>query len=461
MGANAELLNAAYHTHVVYMKPAFPPPDEEEMKRIQDARKAIINESNWKEHLGDERYYQAYVAFFSRVLLSRANGISSVLEDYVFSKDANVVPASNGSRPMMLSRFLAGFLHPLIHAGYGSEFGLPGLIAEGIAEATAQRTEADPLFPAELFETSPGGLTSRFSAFMLSSVPAAKEIHALTVLARVAKDDTFAPSNVKLPVPSGEDENSVDRVVRIGGQKLVEYTGAWMKSVTPDKDVLRKKFEEVVWMNAIAYGVGGYAGRNQGEDENKEFNGDFFYMHLVTSSLMTISLLNTLSPASASLLLRTYFIFSLVLYVARGRPPLPIADFYAATTTAPSPPSSPTLKPADETLPPSETPNPWLPILQTTLVHPNEHLCKAQRALYHYAETLGGTPAGHFTGIVKGLDGAEKLDGSLFVRIAGLTANRLGWMREGQTKRTWDNGGFFETTEKERVQAVQGMYYGA
>ena len=55
MGANAELLNAAYHTHVVYQKPAFPPPDEEEMKRIQEARKAIINESNWKEHLGDER----------------------------------------------------------------------------------------------------------------------------------------------------------------------------------------------------------------------------------------------------------------------------------------------------------------------------------------------------------------------------------------------------------------------
>ena len=31
----------------------------------------------------------------------------------------------------MLSRFLAGVLHPLIHVGYGAEFGLLGMFAEG------------------------------------------------------------------------------------------------------------------------------------------------------------------------------------------------------------------------------------------------------------------------------------------------------------------------------------------
>ena len=103
MGGNAELINAVYQTHVTYQKPAFPPPDEEEMKRIQAARKAVIDGSNWKEHLGDERYsrvnfdlsvhsnslcryYQAYVSFFTKLLLSKSNSINSVLEDYVFSK---------------------------------------------------------------------------------------------------------------------------------------------------------------------------------------------------------------------------------------------------------------------------------------------------------------------------------------------------------------------------------------
>ena len=111
---------------------------------------------------------------------------------------------------------------------------------------------------------------------MLSPTPTIENVHALTVLARVSKDDAFAPGSVKLPVPAGEDENSVNRVVRIGGKKLAEYADGWMKSVSADKDSLRNKFEEVAWMNAVIYGVGGYAGRHQGEDEKEEFNGDFF-----------------------------------------------------------------------------------------------------------------------------------------------------------------------------------------
>lgn len=70
--------------------------------------------------------------FFSAQLLSRGpKAIQSVLEDYVFSKDANLVPNKQGKNPLMLSRFMAGFIHPLIHAGYGAEFSLPGLISEG------------------------------------------------------------------------------------------------------------------------------------------------------------------------------------------------------------------------------------------------------------------------------------------------------------------------------------------
>jgi hypothetical protein len=30
------------------------------------------------------------------------------------------------------------------------------------------------------------------------------------------------------------------------------------------------------------------------------------------------------------------------------------------------------------------------------------------------------------------------------VRVAKLTADRLGWMREGQEKREWDYAGYFE-----------------
>lgn len=127
-----------------------------------------------------------------------------------------------------------------------------------------------------MFESSPDGLTSKLSSFVLSSVQTPHDIHALTVLGRVAKDDTFLPANMCLPVPDDENERSVNRVVRIAGEKIAEHAEAWMKSVVPDKNVLKKKFEEVAWMNAVIYGVGGYAGRNCCADEHKEFNGDFF-----------------------------------------------------------------------------------------------------------------------------------------------------------------------------------------
>ena len=97
---------------------------------------------------------------------------------------------------------------------------------------------------------------------------------------------------------------------------------------------------------------------------------------------------------------------------------------------------------APNTLAPAHTPNPWLPLVQSTLVHPDEHLCKLQRALLHYGEVFGGAPRGAFAGLAE-LEGAEVLDGSLFVRVAGLTADRLGWMREGQEKGSWDFDAFY------------------
>ena len=75
------------------------------------------------------RYYQAYVAFFTRLLLEERKPVQAVLEAYVFARDANV--GAHGARPLMASRFCGGFLHPLIHVGYGAEFGLPGMLVEG------------------------------------------------------------------------------------------------------------------------------------------------------------------------------------------------------------------------------------------------------------------------------------------------------------------------------------------
>lgn len=61
MGAPASLLNAAYHSHVVYQKPAFPPPETDEEQKAREAvAKVVIDDTNWKDYLGDERCIRYY-----------------------------------------------------------------------------------------------------------------------------------------------------------------------------------------------------------------------------------------------------------------------------------------------------------------------------------------------------------------------------------------------------------------
>ncbi|KAI0337856.1 hypothetical protein BDW22DRAFT_1464375 [Trametopsis cervina] len=438
MGANSQLLEAAYGTHVAYQRPAFPPP---EAKAIS----AVIDDSNWKDFLGDERYYQAYVTFISTKLIEERQDVQHIFEKYVFSKDANIVPGAGAKPPMMLSRFLAGLLHPLIHAGYGAEFSLPGLVSEGIAQAATHTPEAIDILPAKLFESDGlGNLTAKLASASISSGSKQFAPHALSILGRVSKDPAFNPKALGLPVPRDHPEQLTDLVVRVAGAELASYIEEWAQDLSGEVGpaVLKAKCEELAWLNTVVFGVGGWAGRAQSTDANKEFNADFLLMHLVTSSLLLPSLVNTLTPSSASLLLRAYFSISIIVYIARGRPLLPISAFYAGTTPTPSAPG-PAPQSTANTLPPQNSPNPWAQIVQTTLVHPNEHLCKLQRALLHFAEQYGGTAPSRFAD-AEALPGAQELDGTLFVRVAKLTADRLGWMREGQPSREWDFVGFYQ-----------------
>ena len=81
---------------------------------------------------GFNSYYSGYLAFFTDALLK--NGATATIEKYIFSQAANFDPAKVGdgqTQPEFLNRFVGGLLHPMIHVGYGLEFGLLGTLAEG------------------------------------------------------------------------------------------------------------------------------------------------------------------------------------------------------------------------------------------------------------------------------------------------------------------------------------------
>ena len=170
-----------------------------------------------------------------------------------------------------------------------------------------------------------------------------------------------------------------------------------------------------------------------------------FRLHLATSALFLPSIIAVLTPRSQRTLLRAFLAYAIAWWVERARPEINIKLFYEKTTAFPAPPKL-AKRDTEGWFAPEGVPagcaNPWLNILDTALVHPNEHLPKIIRSLAYFAERYGHRPRGYFAN--SGLDGAEELDGTVFVRIAGLTLDRVQWAGEGPPFRHWDRHGFFE-----------------
>ena len=79
----------------------------------------------FKTYLGNEKYYHDFLVFFQREIESK--GWQDVLTEYVFAGDERADD--------LLARMYGGFLHPIIHLGFGVEFEQPAIIAEALAQA--------------------------------------------------------------------------------------------------------------------------------------------------------------------------------------------------------------------------------------------------------------------------------------------------------------------------------------
>ncbi|KXN91320.1 Oxidoreductase AflY [Leucoagaricus sp. SymC.cos] len=492
LGADPAVITAAYELDCKEQRPAFESPEP-------------ITNSNFEEHLGDARFYDAYINFFGQY--TRKHGIDKTLETFMFSKECN------SRNTEMLSRFLSGLLHPLIHAGYGAEFSLPGMLVEG--KRTASRKPAyihrtyPGSFPKFFFDTiysikggipssAPGLLSSvtrevgQVAAHLEADAVSANggaDVHALTILARVAADS-------RLTLPKDLDELMiVQNVIADHAEIIRDYAMQWSIDLKRPGEINRK-VEEISWMNATIFGIAGWTWSQQVEHcKEGGFNADFFFLHLVTSAAFIPSLLARISHSPHSqILLRSYLAVSLSWYITRARPKLDVRGFFTSSTATAYPLPINTLPtPHQDALPGQDkvetrVPDPWLPIVQTTVVHPDSHLPKAIRALASWASSFGSTPAGTFSGpqstgvgiadtalgigtnlpsakrntIVTELPGAEYLDGSLFICTAGLTIARMGRVGQGEVAGDfWDFGGFFEDPKltEEAVRRVKARIF--
>jgi hypothetical protein len=173
----------------------------------------------------------------------------------------------------------------------------------------------------------------------------------------------------------------------------------------------------------------------------------------VTSSLFLPSLASAVQPTSQLALLHAYFAATLSEYVGRGRPAIDLESFYHNTTTDIRSPehTEPITVETFGAQGVKTVPNPWLALIQSVIGHTDEHAPKLLRALAQYARLYSHRQAGSFSQLLEDADeklpGLELLDSTLFVRVAGLTMNRMGWLREGQPGGDWDRTGFFSVQE--------------
>lgn len=231
-------------------------------------------------------------------------------------------------------------------------------------------------------------------------------------------------------------------------EEIRKLCATWWGNETESSDMqasnLDAKIEELFWTTTLFLCGTGKRGR--------EPRLDFILMHALNATLFLPSLLKIVPSGASKVRLLSAFLSVMVMYVlARGRPRID-AGLVMSYTAVPRPPGGSTekLEPSAGAVgDPNETYNPWLTICASVVHAPDAHTVKAIRALYYAAQHYGHEKArdglsGCFVDEAQQKEtllGILELDGTLFVRAAGVVMDTLGWVSHGDEPGRWDFSG--------------------
>ncbi|KAF2165940.1 hypothetical protein M409DRAFT_23671 [Zasmidium cellare ATCC 36951] len=245
----------------------------------------LADVETFMEYMGDDKYYKAYLDFFSQEITSTS--WQEVLQKYLFARDKRA--------DTMLVRLFDSFLHPLIHVGFGVEFEQPAIIAEALAQtACHQEWIQELLLPAEAL--SRAGCASKNVAELLDAVGA---------------DDLI------LQAPHWNDHDKIhEGILDRAGDRMVHYLA--QVQVKPE-DLLARTAEMI---NAAAYLTAG------AQRSGKDVKFDFYLLHCLTSAMFFTNFLEQswLSDTNKARLLEWKIRMDLVMYASRKSPALHITS---------------------------------------------------------------------------------------------------------------------------------------
>lgn len=317
----------------------------------------------------------------------------------------------------MLARLIGGAVHPLIHIGYGLEFNLDGIVAEGLAMTSITEGNYSVLF--EHSQRGVGQPSGNLSLF--------------DVLQEMANDQGLDPGKA---VKFGADSKIGD-VLRSKHtvQKIAHYADQW-KLTENDGQSWEERFEELAWFVMLLLGATTRPGF--------KLRHNFFLMHAHNGLLFLPVILPELTPAERLTLLDAFFRLTLVMWISNGRPRFYINDRLMAGSDMVKSDGS---DDHDGTSAITSDPT-WAHVLNFTSTHLDEvswveshrrltniiltdfppghgipqHYVKATRTLAWFSNKYAHRKKGSFSSSSsKGtnlFDGIESLDGTAFLRTA-------------------------------------------
>ncbi|KZT73831.1 hypothetical protein DAEQUDRAFT_356373 [Daedalea quercina L-15889] len=426
LGAPSKLLQAIYDQE----RSGLSPIDlADRSKGLVEKQEVAISSQDWTDYLGQEKYYANYLAFFIDEITQ--HGAGEVLERYLFSRDANETGA------LVLLRFIGGAVHPIIQTGYGVEFGSDAMVAQGLAQTAVHKPFVPEIFDFNTPKPQPikkapreasSGHRQPYRGQSLLAI--LREVYDSKVMEPVLPYDPDKPLRVRIQ-DALQTPGRIDEIRRLAAQ--------WQVDVGRGQAALDEKVEELLWATTLLLAGTGKWGRAP--------RLDFFLMHMLNMSVFLPSLLSAIPTAESKAALLHAIVPVLLMYLTiRGRPRIdaPLLMSYSAT---PRPPEK------EKDLEPHSTAigdghdsammNPWPDIIASVLHAPDPHTLKAIRSLYYAAQQYGTTPPGGAIGAFdvesrETHEGMAEVDGTIFVRAAGVVMDTLGWVAHGQPAGKWD-----------------------
>lgn len=109
---------------------------EDYLKPLGEKQPTEITDENWKEYIGVDVFYHNYLDYFKSKIAK--DGVQKTVVDYAL--DETLLPS-----------LVSGAVHPLIHVGFGVEFGSEIVVAEGLAEACVHTPAFAPVVDPKLY----------------------------------------------------------------------------------------------------------------------------------------------------------------------------------------------------------------------------------------------------------------------------------------------------------------------